>query len=128
MKVLVTGGAGYIGSITSHELKKAGFEPVIFDSLEKGHPETVKDFKLIKGETHNWQLLAKVLKEEKIEAVLHFAAYIEMGESMQDPYKYFYNNTFGKHFYAFDFLDCCFVVINSQILNSGLKSEKLQNI
>jgi len=96
MKVLVTGGAGYLGAVTSHELKKAGFEPVIFDSLEKGHRETVAEFKLIVGQTQNWQQLTQVLKEEKIEAVIHFAAYIEMGESMKDPQKYFFNNTLGS--------------------------------
>jgi UDP-glucose 4-epimerase len=96
MKVLVTGGAGYIGSITCCQLARAGFEPVVYDSLEKGHRESVSDFKLIVGQTQNQELLTRVLKEEKIEAVVHFAAYIEMGESMKDPGKYFSNNTFGS--------------------------------
>jgi len=94
--ILVTGGAGYIGSITCQELQKAGFTPIIFDSLEKGHQESVKGFKLIVGQTHDWKLVARVLKDEKISAVIHFAAYIEMGESMKDPQKYFFNNIIGS--------------------------------
>jgi UDP-glucose 4-epimerase len=96
MKVLVTGGAGYIGSITAHELRRQGFEVVIFDSLEHGFKSTVADFDLVVGETHNSRLLTKVLKEKKIDAVIHFAAYIEMGESMENPHKYFHNNVFGS--------------------------------
>jgi len=93
MKVLVTGGAGYIGSITANELKKAGFEVVIFDSLENGYKKAIEDFELVKGDIKDQELLTKTLKEHKIEAVMHFAAYIEMGESMEKPSKYFSNNT-----------------------------------
>ncbi|MFC1627172.1 UDP-glucose 4-epimerase GalE [Patescibacteria group bacterium] len=96
MKVLVTGGAGYIGAITADELKKQGFEVVIFDSLENGYKESVKEFKLIKGNIKDHKLVEKTLKEEKIEAVMHFAAYIQMGESMENPSKYFDNNTYGS--------------------------------
>ena len=88
MRVLVTGGAGYIGSITSHQLKKEGHEPIIFDSLEKGHREAIEpDFELVIGETQDWKFLTNILRDKKIEAVIHFAAYIEMGESMEDPQK-----------------------------------------
>lgn len=96
MKILVTGGAGYIGSITARQLAKAGYEPIIYDSLEKGHRETVADFELVIGETQDWKFLTNIMREKKIEAVMHFAAYIEMGESMEDPQKYFFNNVVGS--------------------------------
>ena len=96
MKVLVTGGAGYIGSIVAQELKKQGNEVIIYDSLEKGYREAVKDFELVEGKTHDKELLVKTLKEKGIEAVMHFAAFIEMGESMEKPYMYFENNVFGS--------------------------------
>ncbi len=95
MKVLVTGGAGYIGAITAQELKKQGYEVVIFDSLEKGYKKSVKGFKLIKGKIHDQELVGKTLKQHEIEAVMHFAAYIEMGESMENPSKYYENNVIG---------------------------------
>lgn len=91
----MTGGAGYIGSITARELKKEGFEVVIFDSLEKGHEKAVKGFELVKGNTKDQGLVAKTLRKYKIGAVMHFAAYIEMGESMKKPDKYFDNNVIG---------------------------------
>lgn len=97
MKILITGGAGYIGSITAHKLAEAGMEPLIYDSLEKGHREAIEDkFELVIGETQDFKFLTNILRDKKIEAVIHFAAYIEMGESMKDPQKYFYNNLFGS--------------------------------
>jgi len=96
MKILVTGGAGYIGSITAQQLVKKGHQVVIYDSLENGHKEAVQGLDLVIGETQSLKFLIKVIKEKKIEAVIHFAAYIEMGESCQDPYKYFYNNVYGS--------------------------------
>ncbi|MCG2691911.1 UDP-glucose 4-epimerase GalE [Microgenomates group bacterium] len=83
MKVLVTGGEGYIGSITAQELIKNNYQAVIYD---KKNNQEIQDAKL----------LEKVIKEEKIEAVMHFAAYIEMGESMEEPAKYFDNNLIGS--------------------------------
>lgn len=96
MKILVTGGAGYIGSITASELNKLGHKVVIYDSLENGYRQAVKQLKLVKGKIQDAEKVAKVLKKEKIEAVIHFAAYIEMGESMEKPDKYFENNVFGS--------------------------------
>ncbi len=96
MNILITGGAGYIGSITARQLAKAGFEPIIYDSLEKGHRQSVKDFELVIGETQDWKFLVNVLRQKKIKAVIHFAAYIEMGESMKNPRKYFFNNFCGS--------------------------------
>lgn len=83
MKVLVTGGEGYIGKIVNQELIKAGFETVIYDLKNN---QDIKDSDLLK----------KILTQEKIEAVMHFAAFIEMGESMEKPQKYFENNFFGS--------------------------------
>ncbi len=96
MRILVTGGAGYIGSITAQQLVQQGHQVVIYDSLEKGHREAVGDLKLMVGKTQNDKLLAKTMAEEKIDAVVHFAAYIGMAESMEDPHKYFYNNVYGS--------------------------------
>ncbi len=92
MKVLVAGGAGYIGSNMTAILAEAGYEPVVFDNLSKGHRQAVKNAKLIEGDLADYGLLLKTLKENKIEAVMHFAALIEVGESMQQPLRYFQNN------------------------------------
>ncbi len=92
-KILVTGGAGYIGSFTIKALKEAGFEPIIFDSLEAGHKETVKGYKLYIGNLQKDKfLLEKILREEKPAGVIHFASYTEAGESVEKPQKYFINN------------------------------------
>lgn len=96
MKILITGGAGYIGSITAWELIKKGHEVVIYDSLENGHRQAVKGLDLVIGETQDVKFLTKIIREKKIEAVVHFAAYIEMEESYKNPYKYFYNNVYGS--------------------------------
>ena len=95
MNILVTGGAGFIGSITSHELKKQGFKVIILDTLENGYEKAIKGFELVKGNIKDQKLVTKVLKKYKVEAVMHFAAYIEMGESMENPHKYFDNNLVG---------------------------------
>ncbi len=95
-KILVTGGAGYIGSFTVQALKQSGFEPLIFDSLETGHRQAVPETKIYVGNLQNdFPLLDQVFKKEKPEAVVHFAAYIEVGESVENPQKYFFNNVFG---------------------------------
>lgn len=93
--VLVTGGAGYIGSHTVRELSAAGYEVLIYDNLEKGNPQAVPNYRLIVGDLHDGLKLDRVFREFKIDAVVHFAAYIEAGESVTDPGKYFQNNTAG---------------------------------
>jgi UDP-glucose 4-epimerase len=96
MKILVTGGAGYIGSITVEVLKEKGFEPIIFDNLVTGHQTSVGKEKFYKGDlTKDIPLLEKVFKEEKPEAVIHFAAMSLVGESVKNPQKYFTNNLIG---------------------------------
>ena len=92
MKVLVCGGAGYIGSNMTAMLAEAGHEPVVYDNLSKGHASAVKNAKLIKADLADYDTLLKTLKQEKIEAAMHFAAFIEVGESVTEPLKYYKNN------------------------------------
>jgi UDP-glucose 4-epimerase len=96
MKILITGGVGYIGSIVAQQLKQAGHQIVIYDHLQRNNPTRVRGMDLVVGDTTNLELLIKTLQEKNIEAVMHFAAYIEAGESMQNPGKYFYNNVHGS--------------------------------
>ncbi|MFN3639118.1 MAG: UDP-glucose 4-epimerase GalE [Chloroherpetonaceae bacterium] len=92
MKVLVTGGAGYIGAHAVRELKKAGDEVVIFDNLIYGHRELAQGERLIVGELENASLLRDVFAEHKFDAVMHFAAFAYVGESVENPSKYYRNN------------------------------------
>ncbi len=95
-KILVTGGAGYIGSINVQVLKKEGFEPIIFDNLVTGHKESITQEKFYQGDlVKDVSLLDKVFKKEKPEAVIHFAAMSLVGESVVNPQKYFTNNLIG---------------------------------
>ncbi len=94
MKILVTGGAGYIGSHTVRELLKEGYDVTILDNLENGHKESIPEgIKFVKIDLRDEDNLDRVFAEGKFEAVIHFAAYIEAGESMFKPLKYFNNNT-----------------------------------
>lgn len=99
--ILITGGAGYIGSHCVLNFVKAGYEIVIFDSLETGHEETVATLQqlgkvhFIKGDLKNIQDIEGVFEAYPIEGVIHFAAYSLVGESVTDPAKYYRNNTFG---------------------------------
>jgi len=95
MRILVTGAAGYIGSYTTLKLQEEGHWTLGYDNLSKGHKDFIFTNKFIKGDVHNKNLLTKILKKYDIEAVMHFAAFIEAGESMENPKKYFYNNTVG---------------------------------
>jgi len=96
MKILVTGGAGYIGSHVNKELNRLGYETVIFDNLENGHREFVKWGKLEVGDLRNKEDLRKVFEKYKIDAVMHFAAYAYVGESVEEPKKYYENNVMGS--------------------------------
>jgi UDP-glucose-4-epimerase GalE len=90
--ILVTGGAGYIGSHTCKSLHHAGFNPVTFDNLVYGHREAVRWGPFIEGDLSDKALLENTLVEHGIEAVIHFAAFAYVGESMEQPQKYFENN------------------------------------
>jgi UDP-glucose 4-epimerase len=90
----VTGGAGYIGSVVAHELVKAGHRVVVYDNLSHGYLLAVpKEAEFVQGEVGDAQAVTEVLRTHKIEAVMHFAALIEVGESMRVPERYFQNNT-----------------------------------
>jgi UDP-glucose 4-epimerase len=95
MKFLITGGAGYIGSITNWLLKSRGHETVIFDNLMGGHREAVGDTRLIVGDLRNPEDISRVFESEKFDAVIHFAALALAGESMEKPREYFHNNIDG---------------------------------
>lgn len=96
MKVLVVGGAGYIGSHTVKELQRLGHEVIVYDNLDKGHQAAVDPgVPLIKGCLFDQQLLASTFREHAIEAVVHFAASSLVGESMQQPALYYRNNVAG---------------------------------
>ena len=95
MSILVCGGAGYIGSHMVAYLLEQGKDVVVIDSLETGHEEAVKGVKFYKGDLRDKEFLNKVFNENKIEAVIDFAAYSLVGESMVEPLKYFNNNVYG---------------------------------
>jgi len=92
-KILVTGGAGYIGSFMVRHLKEKGFEVVIVDNLSQGHIEAVKDFDVRKIDlVKEPEKLNELFEKEKFSGVVHMASYIQMGESFKNPSKYFQNN------------------------------------
>jgi UDP-glucose 4-epimerase len=95
MNIMVTGGAGYIGSHTVRVLKSAGYGVVVYDNFSRGHLEAVEGFKVVEGGTADTGLLKKVLKEQKIDAVMHFAAHSQVGESVEKPALYYENNVIG---------------------------------
>ena len=95
MNVLVTGGAGYIGSHILRVLAAAGHRCVAYDSLVSGHARSVGAAALIEGDIADRARLVRALRDERIGAVIHMAAFIEAGESVAKPEKYFRNNTFG---------------------------------
>jgi UDP-glucose 4-epimerase len=92
MKVLICGGAGYIGSNMTALLAAEGHEPVVFDNFSTGHRAAVQQAELIEGDLNDYDLLVGTLKDRGIEAVMHFAAFIEVAESVKAPLKYYRNN------------------------------------
>ena len=95
MKVLVTGGAGYIGSHTVRELMSRGYDVMVIDTLERGHKQAVLESRLVVGDITDEALLKDILQRERPDAVMHFAALKAPGESMQHPATYFRNNVCG---------------------------------
>lgn len=92
MKILVAGGAGYIGSHTAKELIKEGFEVVVFDNFSTGKKELLTGGELFEGDLMDKEAIKKAFEEKNIEAVLHFASLIQVGESYADPRKYYTHN------------------------------------
>ena len=94
--VLVTGGGGYIGSHTCKALAQAGHFPVALDNLIEGHRTAARWGPLVEGDVRDRDLVERTIREHRIEAVVHFAAHAYVGESMQDPCRYFSNNVTGS--------------------------------
>ena len=111
MKLFVTGGAGYIGSHAVIALAEAGHEILVYDNLCNGHEKSVLYGRLVKGDLADTELLNKTLADFKPDAVIHFAAFIQVGESVLKPLKYYRNN-----------------VINSMNLLEVMQKNKINNI
>lgn len=101
--ILVTGGAGYIGSHVVRQLGEAGRPVVVLDNLSKGFREAVLHGELVVGDTSNIELVSRLLAEHNVEAVMHFAAHTIVPESVANPLKYYGNNTSSTR----NLLSCC---------------------
>ncbi len=95
--VLVTGGAGYIGSHVVCQLSEAGYKVIVVDDLSKGFREAVIGGELVVGDSGDQELIETLLKKHGIEAVMHFAAHTIVPESVAEPLKYYHNNTLKAH-------------------------------
>src|ERR1041385_621496 len=93
MRVLVTGGAGYIGSVVSEQLVNDGHDVVVYDNLSKGHRDAVVEgARFVEGDLLDAETLRRTLESDRIEAVIHMAAYSLVGDSVEAPAKYYHNN------------------------------------
>lgn len=101
--VLVTGGAGYIGSHVARQLREAGESVIVLDSLVTGFRQAVLDATLVVGDTGDRELVERLLREHRIDTVMHFAAHTVVPESVADPLKYYGNNTCSTR----SLLECC---------------------
>jgi UDP-arabinose 4-epimerase len=93
--ILVTGGAGYVGSHACKALARAGYRPVVYDSLSRGHRSAVKWGPLIEGDLHESDRLVAAMRANRVAAVMHFAALAYVGESVASPEVYYRNNVVG---------------------------------
>ena len=93
--MLVTGGAGYIGSHAAKALSRAGHRVVVYDSLVAGHRAAVKYGTFVEGDVLDGQRLLDTLRTHEVDAVMHFAAFLDVGESVREPAKYYRNNVSG---------------------------------
>ena len=109
MKILVTGGAGYIGSHMVSLLEKSGHEVTVMDNLSNGHRDSIGETPFILGDIGDRSLLDQVMAENSFDAVMHFASYIQVGESVTSPSKY-YNNNVSKT-----------LVLLDAMVNAGIK-------
>lgn len=96
MNILVTGGAGYIGSHATRTLMQLGHTVWVYDNLSRGHRDAVPTESLIEGQLHDQSRLEDVLRKKNIDAVMHFAAYALVGESVEQPSRYYDNNVVGS--------------------------------
>lgn len=109
-KILVTGGAGYIGSHVVRDLGLKGFHPVVYDNLSTGNREYVLYGDFVQGDLNDTELVAKTIKEHNIKNVIHFAASIVVEESVSQPFKYYRNNSLN----TYHFIETC---IRQQVEN-----------
>src|SRR4051794_20204534 len=93
--ILVTGGAGYVGSHACKALAGAGYCPVTYDNLSRGHRDAVRWGPLIVGDLHDRAALASAMISHQVSAIMHFAAFTYVGESIADPELYYANNVGG---------------------------------
>jgi UDP-glucose 4-epimerase len=93
--ILITGGAGYIGSHVVRDLGERGYRPIVFDNLSSGRAEAVLYGELIRGDIADTELLGSVIRRFAIRSVMHFAAFIVVSESVSEPLKYYENNSFN---------------------------------
>jgi UDP-glucose 4-epimerase len=92
VSIVVTGGAGYVGSHALKELRRRGYRALVYDNLSRGHRWAVKSAELIEGDLSDETRLGEVFSRNEVQAVLHFAALAYVGESVEDPGKYYENN------------------------------------
>jgi UDP-glucose 4-epimerase len=92
LTILVTGGAGFIGSQSVKELLRQGYQPIVYDNLQTGHQKAIKDAHFIEGDLADQEKLKETFQSNPIDAVMHFAADCLVGESVENPLKYFNNN------------------------------------
>jgi UDP-glucose 4-epimerase len=90
--ILITGGAGYIGSHVNKLLNKSGYETIVLDNLSKGHKSAVKWGELVNADLSDSEKVREIFQDNDIEAVMHFAAFSSVAESVEEPEKYFKNN------------------------------------
>jgi UDP-glucose 4-epimerase len=93
--ILVLGGAGYIGSHTVKRLRGKGEAVVVYDDLSQGHEAAVQGADLVKGDVCDQPMLARVCREKKVDSIIHFAAFCYVGESVEQPARYYHNNVTG---------------------------------
>jgi UDP-glucose 4-epimerase len=115
MTVLVTGGAGYIGSHTVRALRNAGRDVVVLDSLELGRADAVIDAPLVVGNIADSELVRRLIREHEVTQVVHFAAYKSVGESMEHPTRYWRNNVAG----TIELVDACLAEGVDQVVFSS---------
>jgi UDP-glucose 4-epimerase len=101
--ILVTGGAGYIGSHVVRDLGERGYRPIVFDNLSSGSAEAVLYGELIRADIADTELLGSVIRKYNIRSVMHFAAFIVVSESVSQPLNYYENNSFN----CLRLLKCC---------------------